>query len=220
MYKKIYNPITKRSVNVDGKLGRNILINYLDQLGGETKKEILENSNIYAPDTYFSGLTKEETKKRLKRMKKGTKMSHTNPDAYKDFETDFRDGVRIKTKPSRYTQQWNKYFPNAKSLRQKSRKTGVPLKILEKVNEKGMAAWRTGHRPGANIQQWGYARVHSFLVKGKTFYTTDRKLALIAMKKKKAKKWFDSIEGLCDGYENRDRNSWCNKACKQIKCRD
>ena len=32
-------------------------------------------------------------------------MSHTNPDAYKDFETDFEVGVRIKTKPSRYTKQ-------------------------------------------------------------------------------------------------------------------
>ena len=137
----------------------------------------------------FADFKAKREAKRLERMKKGTKMSHKDPDAYRDFETDFRDGVRIKTKPSRYTKQWEKYFPNAKSLRQKSRKTGVPLDILEKVNEKGMAAWRTGHRPGANIHQWGYARVHSFLVKGKTFYTTDRKLALRAMKNKKAKKW-------------------------------
>ena len=56
MYKKIYNPLTKRSVNIDGKLGRIILKNYVDQLGGETKKDILKNSNIYAPNIYFSGL--------------------------------------------------------------------------------------------------------------------------------------------------------------------
>ena len=65
---KIYNPITERSVNVDGKLGINILKNYLNQSGGETKKDIV----IYIPDTYF-GLTKEETEKRLKRMKKELK---------------------------------------------------------------------------------------------------------------------------------------------------
>ena len=220
MYSQIYNPKTKRNVNISGKIGRTVLLNYLNQLGGETKKDILEKSEIYAPERYFSGLTKEETKKRLERMKKGTKMSHKDPDAYRDFETDFRDGVRIKTRPSRYTKQWEKYFPNAKSLRQKSRKTGVPLNILEKVNEKGMAAWRTGHRPGANIHQWGYARVHSFLVKGKTFYTTDRKLALRAMKNKKAKKWFDSIEGLCDGSRNKNKNNWCKSACKRIRCYD
>jgi hypothetical protein len=39
-----------------------------------------------------------------------------------------------------------------------------------------MAAWRTGHRPGATQQQWGYARVHSFLLCGKTHYTTDSDL--------------------------------------------
>jgi hypothetical protein len=40
-----------------------------------------------------------------------------------------------------------------------------------------MAAWRTGHRPGATEQQWGYARVYSFLLKGKTYYTADADLA-------------------------------------------
>ena len=73
-----------------------------------------------------------------------------------------------------------------------------------------MAAWRTGHRPGATGQQWGYARVHSFLVKGKTFYTTDKKLAQEAMKKsEKAKQWFASIDGLCDDTEFKKKNKWC-----------
>ena len=31
---------------------------------------------------------------------------------------------------------------------------------------RGMAAWKTGHRPGATEQQWGYARVNAFLTKG------------------------------------------------------
>ena len=30
---------------------------------------------------------------------------------------------------------------------------------------RGMAAWKTGHRPGAGQEQWGYARVNSFLTK-------------------------------------------------------
>ena len=28
-----------------------------------------------------------------------------------------------------------------------------------------MAAWKSGHRPGAGQEQWGYARVNSFLTK-------------------------------------------------------
>ena len=40
-----------------------------------------------------------------------------------------------------------------------------------------MAAWRTGHRPGASQQAWAYARVSSFLTKGKTYYTADADLA-------------------------------------------
>ena len=92
----------------------------------------------------------------------------------------------------------------------------MPLDIITKVYKKGLAAWRTGHRPGANGQQWGYARVHSFLVKGKTFYTADRKLAIEAMtKSEKAKKWFRSIDGLCD----EKKYKWCETACNHISCR-
>ena len=72
-------------------------------------------------------------------------------------------------------------------IRQKSRKTGVPLKILEKVNEKG-GRRRTGHRPGANIQQWVMPEFILFQVKGKTFYTTDRKISLNSNEKKKRQK--------------------------------
>ena len=54
-----------------------------------------------------------------------------------------------------------------------------------------MAAWRTGHRPGATQQQWGYARVSSFLLKGKTYHTTDADLATEAKKASAgARKWW------------------------------
>lgn len=217
MYNYINNPITNQNINIYSPMGLNILLKYL-QKAGATKKELLDNSKVYAPSGYFSGLDKTKTKKRLKRMEKGSKSDHKDPNAYKDFETDFVNGIRIKTKPSRYTKQWNKYFPKAKSLKAKSRMTGVPIDIIEKVFNKGLAAWRTGHRPGANVHQWGYARVHSFLVKGKTFYTTDRKLALKAIKTSdKAKRWFNSIDGLCDNKE--DNPKWCKSACKKIKCK-
>ena len=51
-------------------------------------------------------------------------------------------------------------------LVKKSEKSGVPYGILKKVYDRGMAAWRTGHRPGTTPQQWAFARVNSFLTGG------------------------------------------------------
>lgn len=232
MYNYILDPSTYLLENIYSSKGRMIISNYLNfNIGGTEISEVdkdkidklLDNSKTYAPKSYFEGLTLNEVKKRLKRIEKGTKSDHKDPDSYTQFETDFRNGKRIQTKPSKYTNQWNEYFPNAKSLKEKSELTGVPLHIIEKIYNKGLAAWRTGHRPGATGQQWGYARVHSFLVKGKTYWYTDRKLALEAIEKSdKAKQWFDSIDGLCDLKKNRDKNTWCvtKKICDKIKCKD
>jgi hypothetical protein len=52
-----------------------------------------------------------------------------------------------------------------KALKKKSEETGVPLPLLRIVMRRGMAAWKSGHRPGAGQEQWGYARVNSFLTK-------------------------------------------------------
>ena len=53
-----------------------------------------------------------------------------------------------------------------KALKKKSEETGVPIGLIRIVMRRGMAAWKTGHRPGATEQQWGYARVNAFLTKG------------------------------------------------------
>jgi len=49
----------------------------------------------------------------------------------------------------------------------KSKKSGISVDILKKVYNRGVAAWKTGHRPGTTPQQWGYARVNAFIVKKK-----------------------------------------------------
>ena len=51
-------------------------------------------------------------------------------------------------------------------LKKKADETGVPIGILRVIMRRGMAAWKSGHRPGTNSTQWGYARVNSFLTKG------------------------------------------------------
>jgi len=39
----------------------------------------------------------------------------------------------------------------------------LTLSILKQVYDRGMAAWKTGHRPGTTQNQWAMARVNSFL---------------------------------------------------------
>ena len=47
----------------------------------------------------------------------------------------------------------------------KAKKSGMPYGILKKVYDRGMAAYKTGHRPGTTAQQWAFARVNSFTTK-------------------------------------------------------
>jgi hypothetical protein len=47
----------------------------------------------------------------------------------------------------------------------KAEKSGMPYGILKKVYDRGLAAFKTGHRPGATPQQWAFARVNSFVTK-------------------------------------------------------
>ena len=72
-------------------------------------------------------------------------------------------------------------------LKKKAAKSGISYGTLKKVYNRGMAAWRTGHRPGTTPQQWGMARVNSYIGKGKgTYYGADADLS--GKGKKKSKK--------------------------------
>ena len=63
-----------------------------------------------------------------------------------------------------------------KSLAKKSEASGISVGILKQVYKRGVAAWRTGHRPGTTPSQWGHARVNSFISGGKTRTTADKDL--------------------------------------------
>ena len=141
----------------------------------------------FRPKKYYAGLTRKQKIERKKEIKKYGAMSWKNPKAYVGFKTD-KYGKR---RTSGYTAKFHKRFPDAKSLKQKATATGVPLKYIQESYDRGLAAWRTGHRPGATPQQWGYARVHSLLVCGKTHYGPDADIVRNARaKSRKARNWF------------------------------
>jgi hypothetical protein len=99
-------------------------------------------------------------------------MSWKDPNAYKPFKTD-RGATH---RSSSYSSRFHTKYPGVKGLSEIAKATGVSLGVLKKVYNRGMAAWRTGHRPGATEHAWGMARVHSFVLHGKTWRTADKDL--------------------------------------------
>jgi len=88
------------------------------------------------------------------------------------------DPVEIKEEIDSLMDQVDFIFESnpTKSLKKKAEQTGISYDILKKVFDRGVAAWKTGHRPGTTPAQWGLARVNSFATGGKTRTTADADL--------------------------------------------
>jgi hypothetical protein len=143
---------------------------------------------MYFPKRYFSGLSEAKKTLRKKELSKRAKLSWKTAKAYLPFKTD----KGIKTRKSKYVLEWKKRFPDVKSIEGASKVTGVPESFIKESYNRGVAAWRTGHRPGATKEQWGIARYRSMLLCGKTHYTTDSDLVRDAKQKsEKARRWFN-----------------------------
>jgi hypothetical protein len=160
------------------------------------------------PRKYTSGLGKRKSAERKAEILKRSKLPSSDPKAYREFSTDYdrRSGKRLKTRKSKHTLAYEKKFGKAKAalevmakakakskpktvkgLAKKAKESGISLGILRQVYNRGLAAWRTGHRPGAPQHAWGMGRVNSFITKGKTWKTTDDDLAKKVRQSKRTK---------------------------------
>lgn len=148
---------------------------------------VSKTRKLFLPEKYFGTLTRKKREARVKEIQRFGAKNSKDPRAYVGFKTD----RNVKTKKSKYTGAWDRIFPGVKSLKDRAKVTGVPEDLLQKSYDRGLAAWRTGHRPGATQQQWGYARVSSLLMLGKTAFTADADLVRDAKKRSaKARAWF------------------------------
>ena len=132
------------------------------------------------PAKYHSGLAKSTKKSRDSHFKKQAEKPDDSPSSYKPAPGD----AEAKTKPSVHTKKYQQMFgelsvsEQIEGLKKKSDDSGIPYSILKKVYDRGMAAWKGGHRPGTTPQQWAFARVNSFVTKGKgTWGKADADLA-------------------------------------------
>jgi len=138
-------------------------------------------SSKSVPKKYVKGVRKGQESKRRKEIAKRSKKSSDDPKAYKNFQTDIdpKTGKTYATKESKHTKKFRKQYGKESmgTVAKVSKATGIPKKVAQEVYDRGLAAWRTGHRPGATQHAWGLARLYSFATGGKTYKTADADLA-------------------------------------------
>ena len=146
-------------------------------------KKGTQPAKYFAKDAEGDAMSKSTKDKRDAHFNKGREKDDDDPSAYKPAPGD----ATAKTKPSKSTNKMKKMFPDLyketveeaaadKSLAKKAEASGISVGILKQVYKRGVAAWRTGHRPGTTPEQWGHARVNSFITGGKTRTTADADL--------------------------------------------
>mgnify|MGYP003326796345 FL=1 len=135
----------------------------------EGERALARDKSTDQPKKYVSGLSDKDKKAHDKHLEKGSKKSDSDKSAYKQSPAD----KKAKTKTSVHTKKYKQMFGEndvsldeaIKGLQKKAKKSGMPYSILKQVYNRGMAAWKGGHRPGTTPQQWAFARVNSFITK-------------------------------------------------------
>ena len=143
--------------------------NWLKDLAINAEKKLPYDKDTDRPKKYVAGLSDKEKKSHDRHLAKQGKKSDGDKSAYKQSPAD----KVAKTKPSVHTKKYKQMFGEGdlsldeaiKGLQKKAEKSGMPYSILKQVYNRGMAAWKGGHRPGTTPQQWAFARVNSFTTK-------------------------------------------------------
>ena len=161
---------------------KEMAINKNDKSDIQAKKKLPYDKDTDQPKKYVAGLSDKDKKAHDRHLEKGSKKSDSDKSAYKQSPAD----KNAKTKPSVHTKKYKQMFGEGdvelneviKGLKKKAEKSGMPYSILKQVYNRGMAAWKGGHRPGTTPQQWAFARVNSFITKSSgTWGKADKDLA-------------------------------------------
>ena len=121
------------------------------------------------PSKYLKGLTPTERAIARYEIDKGYEYESQDPEAYKMWKSDIKAKARgLKTVPSKWRNKFAKKYGQMKKgydfLDRISKTTGVKRKYLKKIQDKGLAAWGVGHRPGVTQMQWARGRVYAFVM--------------------------------------------------------
>ncbi len=156
-------------------------------------KQIISKYSI--PERYLEGLDEQE--RFLRQMEIVSKKRQSPKERFSPLRSDIIARKKGIPKKGSCTERWEKMYPKAKSNDQKSKITGIPKDILDKVDNKGQGAfYSSGSRPGQNALSWGKARVNCFVLNKKTVTQgPDANLFQDAIRRSpKAKKWFSKTK--------------------------
>ena len=111
------------------------------------------------PKKYTKKLSKNDKSKQVRNIRTARR-------SYKRGKYVSRPKLKsFKKKESGWTAKFHKRYPEAKSVPQISRATGIPTKALNAVKRKGMGAYySSGSRPNQTAQSWGKARMYSYIL--------------------------------------------------------
>lgn len=167
-----------------------------DQLIREFITLSVENITEKVNPNYLKGYSGKKKTARRKEVSTRAKEPHEDPQSYRPFKTDVdpKTGKPYRTKPSKWNKKFKKMFEVeqvdtneeyslkelvkalvrealvesnvTKSLKNKAKAARAPMGALRAIYNKGLAAWRTGHRKGASQHAWAMARVNSVLAGG------------------------------------------------------
>jgi hypothetical protein len=131
------------------------------------------------PQRYLTGLTPLERMIAEDEIDKGYEYDVNDPEAYEFWKSDIKATARgLKIGPSKHKEEYYRRYrknidkdykpsgdsPKARFINRIAKETGIKRSLIEKVYDKGLAAWRVGHRPGVQQHQWAAGRVYAFAV--------------------------------------------------------
>jgi hypothetical protein len=169
---------------------------------------------LFLEKKYNKKYLTKDSKAMKKEIDKHSKKKDDDASAYGKWEADYKKGdtsskgKRHETKESPATKAYKKKYgkknesvsksdvvetinedaKSDKALKNKAEDSGISYSILKQVYNRGMAAWKTGHRPGANQNQWAMGRVNSFITGSGGARTADDDLWKKAKKSKERTK--------------------------------
>jgi len=121
------------------------------------------------------GIAYKHLRDKMKTVKKEEVDNYPTSDINKKKQDDAKDPKKGEKKPIHPAKE---VYESIEAVKKKAEKTGMPYSVLKQVYDRGMAAWRGGHRPGATQVQWALARVNSFVTKSSgTWGGADKDLA-------------------------------------------
>ena len=167
------------------------MTNYLKHKPGSIEEVIANQTSKFREDSGYQKMFRKELDKagkplgqmtgaekksffnKIDKMHKG---KNENAPSVADIDRLKKQGMKPKMKNEEHPAK--EVYESIAAVRKKAEKSGMPYGVLKKVYDRGMAAWRGGHRPGATQVQWALARVNSFVTKSSgTWGGADKDLA-------------------------------------------